>query len=113
MERRLGAFVQRFQALCSTCNGRGAQALGTCPTCLNRRLVEETVTLNVAIEAGMRDGDRVEFPGASDESLDALSGDVVLVRIQTRQNASLCVCVCVRKCAVQTLTARTPFVCSK
>ena len=65
---------------CQGCSGEGQTVTTTCSACKGRKLVERETALDVVIEPGMSDGDRIEFAGQCSESpAFGTPGDVVLV----------------------------------
>lgn len=70
--RRMGPMVQQTQRKCDDCGGTGKTVKG-------KKLVEETKELELVIEKGMKDGDKMVLSGMADESLTADAGDIVFV----------------------------------
>lgn len=66
---------------CPQCQGMGEviRASDKCKTCKGERLMPEKKILNVHVERGAGNGDRVVFAGASDEIPDVETGDAVVV----------------------------------
>lgn len=80
IQQQMGPMLVSSQAGCADCRGEGQQIGSKCTDCGGRRVVETEKTLDVHIERGMAEGDRIVFPGACSESPDFDSpGDVVLV----------------------------------
>ncbi|NDE17109.1 J domain-containing protein [bacterium] len=78
--QQMGPMVMMAQEGCGECRGAGQRVLERCEGCGGRRVVERETTLDVRIEPGMQEGDRIVFPGACSESPDfATPGDVILV----------------------------------
>ena len=50
-----------------------------CKSCVGKKVVKESKTLEVHIEKGMRDGQRITFRGEGDQHPDMEAGDVHLV----------------------------------
>lgn len=75
--------VSGFQTFgpCPQCQGMGEQIAEAdrCPECKGERLLPEKKTLEVHVEQGMEDGQKIVFQGQSDEIPDADTGDVVIV----------------------------------
>ena len=70
--RRMGPMVQQIQRTCDDCGGKGKSVKG-------KKLVEETKELELVIEKGMKEGDKMVLSGMADESLTAEAGDIVFV----------------------------------
>eukprot|EP00179_Madagascaria_erythrocladioides_P004531 CAMPEP_0198312046 /NCGR_PEP_ID=MMETSP1450-20131203/3576_1 /TAXON_ID=753684 ORGANISM="Madagascaria erythrocladiodes, Strain CCMP3234" /NCGR_SAMPLE_ID=MMETSP1450 /ASSEMBLY_ACC=CAM_ASM_001115 /LENGTH=409 /DNA_ID=CAMNT_0044014971 /DNA_START=144 /DNA_END=1373 /DNA_ORIENTATION=+ len=82
VQRMIGpGMVQRFQAECEECDGRGKTiAAGfRCDKCRGAGVNDEKKTLEVYVEKGMRDGQKIVFSGEADEEPDLPPGDVVMV----------------------------------
>lgn len=78
--QQMGPMMAMMQEPCSDCAQTGQHVLEACSSCSGKRVVERTSDLDVIIEPGMQDGDRVVFPGQCSESpLFEAPGDVVLV----------------------------------
>jgi DnaJ-class molecular chaperone len=59
--------------------GEVIRASDKCKTCKGERLIPEDKVLNVHVERGAGNGDRIVFAGASDEIPDVETGDAVVV----------------------------------
>lgn len=78
--QQMGPMIMMAQEGCGECRGAGQRVLERCDECGGRRVVEREKTLEVRIEPGMQEGDRIVFAGACSESPDfAAPGDVILV----------------------------------
>jgi len=79
--RQMGPMIQRFQAECDVCQGTGdiIDPKGRCKTCNGKKIANERKILQVQIEPGMRDGQKVVFKGEADQAPDIIPGDVVFV----------------------------------
>lgn len=68
--RQLGpGFVQQVQVKCAACQGRGKK--------FNTKRKKETI--EVVIEKGMLDGQKITFHGMADEEPGKITGDVIIV----------------------------------
>lgn len=70
-------FVQRFEEVCGACGGKGKTIRAVCPKCRGAKLVKGQRKLDILVEAGMADGNRVEFEHAADEHPEHAAGHVV------------------------------------
>jgi DnaJ-class molecular chaperone len=73
--------VQQVQRHCSACDGSG-QAIkdkDRCKTCHGKKVVPERKVLEVHIDKGMEDGQRITFNGESDQQPGLPPGDIVIV----------------------------------
>lgn len=78
--RQMGPVMSMTHEACSACNQTGKHVLEKCQTCNGKQVVERESILDVVIEPGMQDGDRLTFAGQCSESpLFESPGDVILV----------------------------------
>jgi DnaJ family protein A protein 2 len=79
--RQMGPMIQQIQQACSDCNGEGEiiREKDRCKECRGRKIVEEKKILEVFIEKGMRDGQKITFNGEADQAPGIIPGDVVIV----------------------------------
>jgi len=64
--RQLGpGMVQQMQSVCPDCKGEGEMISekDRCNTCEGKKTVQETKILEVPIDKGMKDGQRIPFRG--------------------------------------------------
>ena len=78
---RRGNMIQQMQSACSTCNGKGTIIDPTkqCKACKGSKVIPETRVIEVCIDRGMKEGDRVILPSAADEAPGMEAGDIVYV----------------------------------
>jgi DnaJ family protein A protein 2 len=78
--QQMGPIMSMSQEPCDVCQQTGRKILEKCGECVGRRVTETTSTLNVMIEPGMNEGDRIVFAGQCSESpMFEAPGDVILV----------------------------------
>lgn len=79
--RQMGPMIQRFQTTCDVCNGQGdiCDAKDRCTTCKGKKTSSERKILQVHIDPGMKDGQRIVFSGEGDQEPGVTPGDVVFV----------------------------------
>lgn len=79
--RQMGPMIQRFQTVCDTCNGTGdiCDAKDRCTVCKGKKVQKERKILQVHIDPGMKDGQRIVFSGEGDQEPGVTPGDVVFV----------------------------------
>jgi DnaJ family protein A protein 2 len=78
--QQMGPMTAMTQEPCGACQQRGSRASDKCGACAGRCVVERESTLEVRIEPGMQEGDRIVFPGQCSESpMFESPGDVILV----------------------------------
>lgn len=81
MYRQLGpGCVQQIQAHCDDCGGEGEimAAKDRCKVCKGEKIKKEKKTLEVHINKGMKNGEKVIFRGESDEAPGITPGDVIV-----------------------------------
>lgn len=62
-----------------TCQGERINPLLRCKTCKGLKVTRERKVLDVSIEKGMHDGQRITFPGEGDQKPGLERGDIVIV----------------------------------
>lgn len=79
--RQMGPMIQRFQTECDVCHGTGdiIDAKDRCKSCNGKKVDNERKILEVRIEPGMKDGQKIVFKGEADQAPDVIPGDVVFV----------------------------------
>jgi len=82
-----GPMIQRMQMACDACHGSGEiiNEKDKCPKCRGNHVVSDKKILEVVVEPGMRDGQRITFAGESDQAPDVEPGDIIFV-IQTKEH---------------------------
>lgn len=87
--RQLGpGMVQQMQSVCPDCKGEGEMISekDRCNTCEGKKTVQETKILEVPIDKGMKDGQRIPFRGEGDQAPGVEPGDVVIVLQQAEHD---------------------------
>ncbi|KAL4353268.1 hypothetical protein GQ457_06G033070 [Hibiscus cannabinus] len=80
--RQIGmGMIQQMQHVCPECRGSGEviSDRDRCPQCKGNKVTQEKKVLEVHIEKGMRDGQKITFEGQADEAPDTVTGDIVFV----------------------------------
>ncbi|KAK4286297.1 hypothetical protein QN277_002869 [Acacia crassicarpa] len=80
--RHLGpSMMQQMQHPCNECKGTGETIndKDRCPQCKGEKVVQEKKVLEVVVEKGMQNGQKITFPGEADEAPDTITGDIVFV----------------------------------
>jgi len=78
--QQMGPIMTMMQSPCDSCSSTGTRVVKECADCHGRRTVERETGLDVKVEPGMQEGDRIVFQGQCSESpLFDVPGDVVLV----------------------------------
>ncbi|XP_072349076.1 dnaJ homolog subfamily A member 1-like isoform X1 [Scyliorhinus torazame] len=73
--------VQQIQTMCSECHGQGEQInpKDRCKNCNGRKIVKERKILEVYVDKGMQDGQKITFHGEGDQEPGLEPGDVIIV----------------------------------
>lgn len=73
--------AQQIEQMCSHCHGQGEiiPAKDRCKNCNGKKTVRERKILEVHVEKGMRDGQKIVFSGEGDQEPDLQPGDIVIV----------------------------------
>ncbi|KAF7269002.1 hypothetical protein GWI33_017925 [Rhynchophorus ferrugineus] len=80
--RSLGpGMAQQVQSCCTDCRGDGEviKEKDRCPTCKGKKVCNETKILEVHVDKGMKDNQKIIFRGEGDQQPNVEPGDVVIV----------------------------------
>lgn len=83
--RQIGpGMVQQMQTTCGDCRGEGEviSARDRCKDCSGKKIISEKKILEVHIDKGMKETQKIPFRGCADESPGIETGDVVIVIIE-------------------------------
>uniref|UniRef100_A0A8C4PWH7 DnaJ heat shock protein family (Hsp40) member A4 n=1 Tax=Eptatretus burgeri TaxID=7764 RepID=A0A8C4PWH7_EPTBU len=72
-------FVQQIQQECSECQGSGEhiRAKDRCRQCQGQKILKQKKILEVHVDKGMQDGQKITFSGEGDQEPDLEPGDVI------------------------------------
>ena len=87
---QLGAgMYQQIHASCRDCQGQGEKInpKDMCKTCQGRKIVHERKILEVHIDKGMEDGQKITFYGEGDQSPGLEPGDIVII-LEEREHST-------------------------
>ncbi|KAK5087079.1 Type I HSP40 co-chaperone [Lithohypha guttulata] len=78
MLRQMGPMIQRFQTVCSDCQGEGEtmRDKDRCKRCQGKKTVVERKVLHVHVDKGVKNGHKIDFRGEGDQMPGVLPGDV-------------------------------------
>ena len=81
IQRQQGNSIYQTIAQCPDCHGTGeiVDEANKCKTCNGEKLVEEQKDVELHIERGAEEGDKMVFNGCSDEVPDAEAGDLIVI----------------------------------
>ncbi|NXE57671.1 DNJA1 protein, partial [Casuarius casuarius] len=93
--------VQQIQSVCMECQGHGERISpkDRCKSCTGRKIVREKKILEVHIDKGMKDGQKITFHGEGDQEPGLEPGDIIIVLDQkdhptfTRRGEDLVMCM--------------------
>lgn len=73
--------VQQIQSMCSECQGQGERISpkDRCKACNAKKVVRERKILEVHVDKGMRDGQKITFSGEGDQEPGLEAGDIIIV----------------------------------
>ncbi|XWS32402.1 hypothetical protein CRYUN_Cryun23aG0156500 [Craigia yunnanensis] len=80
--RQIGlGMIQQMQHACPECRGSGEVISNRdrCPQCKGNKVTQEKKVLEVHIEKGMQNGQKITFEGQADEAPDTVTGDIVFL----------------------------------
>jgi len=79
--------VQQTQAVCSECRGEGEviPAKDRCKICAGKKKMKSESVIEVHIDKGMRDGQKITFAGQGDQEPGVPAGDIIIV-LDEQQN---------------------------
>ncbi|PIN88376.1 hypothetical protein AB205_0134660 [Aquarana catesbeiana] len=80
--------VQQIQSVCPECQGQGERInpKDRCKSCNGRKIVREKKILEVHIDKGMKDGQKITFAGEGDQEPGLEPGDIIIV-LDQKDNA--------------------------
>ncbi|XP_038682559.1 dnaJ protein homolog isoform X1 [Tripterygium wilfordii] len=80
--RQIGlGMIQQMQHICPQCKGSGEviSDKDKCPQCRGKKVTQEKKVMEVHVEKGMQNGQKIVFEGQADEAPDTITGDIVFV----------------------------------
>lgn len=80
--RQIGlGMIQQMQHVCPDCRGTGEviSERDRCPQCKGNKVSQERKVLEVHVDKGMQQGQKIVFEGQADEAPDTITGDIVFV----------------------------------
>ncbi|KAJ2789094.1 Type I HSP40 co-chaperone [Coemansia helicoidea] len=79
--RQMGPMIQQIQHQCRTCGGSGEMIdpRDKCTKCNGKKTLHEHKLLEVNVDRGMKDGQKITFAGEGDQAPGIIPGDIVMV----------------------------------
>lgn len=79
--KQMGPMIQRFQVTCDVCSGKGEiiNPSKACKTCKGKKVVDDRKIMEVKVEPGMKDGERIVFKGEASQEPGVITGDCVFI----------------------------------
>ncbi|CAH1779345.1 unnamed protein product [Owenia fusiformis] len=80
--RQIGpGMMQQLQSVCPSCHGEGETIndKDRCKECKGKKVSDETKILEVHVDKGMKDGQKIPFRGEGDQMPNVEAGDVIIV----------------------------------
>lgn len=76
--KQMGPMIQQMQTVCSDCAGKGEllKDADKCKECLGKKTVKDKKILEVFIDPGMNNGQKITFAGEADEAPGMEPGDI-------------------------------------
>lgn len=86
---RSGNFIQQSQTVCPECRGKGKiiDDRDKCNACGGKQVVPERKVIEINIEKGMKEGQRITFEGMGDQEPDIEAGDIIFV-LKTKEHST-------------------------
>ncbi|GMH31929.1 hypothetical protein Nepgr_033773 [Nepenthes gracilis] len=75
------SMIQQMQHPCNECKATGEtiNEKDSCPQCKGEKVIQEKKVLEVNVEKGVQNRQKITFPGEADEAPDTVTGDIVFV----------------------------------
>ncbi|EDR30058.1 hypothetical protein, conserved [Entamoeba dispar SAW760] len=84
---RQGMYMMQSQQVCPMCKGQGELISDSdkCKTCHGNKVVSEEKILEIIVQPGTKNNERIVFEGESDQAPNLIPGDVIFV-VQTKEH---------------------------
>lgn len=81
IQQIMPGFVQKHEQICRNCQGQGEviNPKDRCKSCNGKKTVRDRKILEVHVDKGMLDGQRIVFSGEGDQEPDLQPGDIIIV----------------------------------
>lgn len=86
--KQMGPMIQQMQTVCDACGGRGEtiREEDKCKTCKGKKVTKEKKILQVYVDKGMKNGQKITFSGEADEAPDCEPGDIIIVLAEKKHD---------------------------
>jgi len=73
--------IQHMQSVCTDCSGSGERlsAADRCKGCSGKRITKERKLVQIHVDKGMQDGEKIVLHGEGDQEPDVAAGDIIIV----------------------------------
>lgn len=80
--------IQQMQTVCSECGGKGEiiKDEDKCKQCKGKKVEKEKKILNVYIDQGMKNGQKIVFSGEADEAPGIEPGDIIFIIVEKQHD---------------------------
>lgn len=79
--RQIGPMIQQMQGVCNECHGEGEtiKPETRCQECKGKKVLKEKKILEIKVEPGSVNGQKIKFSGEADQAPNTVPGDVIVV----------------------------------
>lgn len=73
--------IQQIQTVCGECQGQGERVNPNdrCKTCQGKKIVKDKKIIQVHVDRGMQDGEKIVLSGEGDQEPGVQPGDIIIV----------------------------------
>jgi len=86
--KQMGPMIQQMQTVCDACGGKGEtiKEEDKCKGCKGKKVSKEKKILQVYVDKGMKNGQKITFAGEADEAPGAETGDIIIVLAERKHD---------------------------
>eukprot|EP01103_Thecamoeba_quadrilineata_P019039 TRINITY_DN7553_c0_g1_i1.p1 TRINITY_DN7553_c0_g1~~TRINITY_DN7553_c0_g1_i1.p1 ORF type:complete len:420 (-),score=66.47 TRINITY_DN7553_c0_g1_i1:70-1329(-) len=86
--QQIGPMIQQMQTVCNDCKGKGSviKEKDRCPHCGGNKVIPEEKQIEVHIDRGMQQGQRVTFYGEGEQEPGVEPGDIIVILKEKRDD---------------------------
>jgi len=73
--------IQHMQSVCTDCSGSGERLSPSdrCKNCAGKRIIKDRKLVQIHVDKGMQDGEKITLAGEGDQEPDVAPGDIIIV----------------------------------